>query len=213
MDEDFAIFLENFGPAIDKRRVPKASIDRYRGKLPTQLLEYWQEHGWAGYADGLFWTVNPEEYEPVLQAWIGDTDFVEHDTYHIIARSAFGVLLLWGERTGTSLTIMSLDYVAFPSEGDEKDIAEGRSDDAVKCIFRFSAPEDFEYENDAAELLFQPALQKLGQLEHDEMYSFIPSRALGGPATLARLQKVKAIEHLVFIAQLASLRVIVSPPA
>jgi hypothetical protein len=38
MDEDFALFLAKFGPAIDKRHVPPSTMDRYRGKLPDQLL-------------------------------------------------------------------------------------------------------------------------------------------------------------------------------
>ena len=54
MDEMFAYLLEKMGPAFDRRDVPASSIERYRGKLPDQLLTYWQEHGWSGYADGLF---------------------------------------------------------------------------------------------------------------------------------------------------------------
>jgi hypothetical protein len=64
VDEDFEYFLEKMGPAFDRRDVPSSTLDRYRGKLPDQLLAYWEEHGWCGYADGLFWTVDPEEYEP-----------------------------------------------------------------------------------------------------------------------------------------------------
>ena len=40
------------------------------------------------------------------------------------------------------------------------------------------------------------------------MYGFVPAPALGGTLTLAHLQKVKAVEHLAFIAQLAPLYVI-----
>ena len=66
------------------------------------------------------------------------------------------------------------------------------------------APNDF-----AA--LFTPALKKLGRLEHDEMYGFVPALALGGPSDLAHLQKVKAVEHLVILAQLSDLRVMTGP--
>jgi hypothetical protein len=82
--------------AIDKRYVPLSSIERYRGKLPDQLLAYWEENGWCGYADGLFWTVNPQDYEAALEAWIGDTPLMEEDSYYVIARSAFGDLYLFG---------------------------------------------------------------------------------------------------------------------
>lgn len=59
--------------------------------------------------------------------------------------------------------------------------------------------------------LFAPALKKLGRLKHDEMYGFVPALALGGPATLDHLQKVKAVEHLVLLAQLSELWVMTSP--
>ena len=88
MDENFEYFLEKMGPCIEKRVAPPSSIERYRGKLPNQLLAYWEEHGWAGYADGLFWTVNPQEYEAVVEAWIGNTAFMAEDVFHIIARGA-----------------------------------------------------------------------------------------------------------------------------
>lgn len=211
MDEDFEYFLEKMGPALDKRYVPPSSIERYRGKLPDKLLAYWDEHGWCGYADGLFWTVDPQEYEPALEAWIGDTEFMEHDAYHVIARSAFGELYFWGEKTGDSLTIMPWDAVAFPSNGAEKYIAAGKADDATMWFFGGLQRDDFDIKDDCEKKLFAPALKKLGHLKHDEMYGFVPALALGGSATLENLQRVKAVEHLILLAQLSPLRVMKSP--
>ncbi|WP_283204933.1 GAD-like domain-containing protein, partial [Chitinivorax sp. B] len=51
MDEDIEYFLKKFGPAFGRQWVPQSSIDRYRGKLPDQLLKYWEGYGWAGYAN------------------------------------------------------------------------------------------------------------------------------------------------------------------
>lgn len=202
MDEDFKYFLDTLEPTIDQRHVPPSSIDRYRSKLPDQLLAYWQEHGWSGYADGLFWTVNPQEYEPVLEAWIGETPFVEQDAYHLIARSAFGTLYFWGEKHGFTLKISAVGSYAtpqYPSSALSLDT----------LAQRFFSYRDRE-ENDFADL-FTPALKKLGRLAPDEMYGFVPALALGGTATLEHLQKVKAVEHLVFLAQLSELRVMDSP--
>lgn len=201
MDEDFAGFLEDFGPAFERRDVPPSSVERYRGKLPDQLLAYWQEHGWCGYADGLFWTVDPEEYEPVLEAWIGDTPFMEQDAFHIIARSAFGDLYVWGERTGT-LKLFAPGAFIFPTSARV-----GSPDEEIRWFFGFRDRE----ENDFADL-FAPALKKLGRLTHDEMYGFVPALALGSKASLAHLRKVRAIEHLVILAQLSELEVLTAPP-
>jgi hypothetical protein len=204
MDENFAGFLEDFGPSFARHYVPPSSIERYRGKLPDQLLAYWQEHGWCGYADGLFWTVNPQEYEPVLQAWIGDTDLMKQDAYHVIARGAFGKLHLWGETTGNSLFISAPGSYCIPKKsvlvGDKMNLG-------IQVFFGAMSRQVNDFDG-----MFNAAFKKLGRLEHDEMYGFVPALALGGSATVDHLQKVKVVEHLVILAQLAPLDVITSPP-
>lgn len=125
MDESFEYFRKRMGSAIRLRHAPQSSIERFRCKLPNQLLAYWQEYGWCSYADGLFCTVDPQEYEPVLDAWIGNTPFMEKDAYHLIARSAFGKLYFWGERTGHSLKVFAPGAYCIPSDyvvdGDDLD--------------------------------------------------------------------------------------------
>ena len=203
MDEDFEGFLEDFGPAIEKRAVPTSRLEYYHGKLPNKLLAYWQAYGWCGYADGLFWTVDPEEYDSVVEAWIGETEFMEQDAYHIIARTAFGGLYFWGERSGFSLKVFAPGSYSVPRKsrftGDKMDFG-------AQVFFGGLDPNDNDFEQ-----LFAPTLKKLGRLRYDEMYGFVPALALGGPATLDHLEKVKAVEHLVLLAQLSELRVMSGP--
>jgi hypothetical protein len=197
MDEDFEYFLEKMGPAFDTQRVPPSSFEHYQGKLPDQLLTYWKEYGWSGYADGLFWTVDPHAYEPAMEAWIGDTPFMEQDAYYVIARSAFGDLYFWGQKTGFSVQISSLGSYAVPHSL--------RMTSLDTQAQRFFANRDRE-ENDFGEY-FAPALKKLGRLKSDEMYGFVPAIAAGGSDDFEHLQKLKIVEHLVFLAQLDELRV------
>lgn len=205
MDEDFAGFLEDFGPVINRRDVPPEVVRMFQGRLPAQLLSYWEEHGWCGYADGLFWTVNPQDYEPALSAWIGDTPFMEVDAYHIVARSAFGELYLWGEKTGHTLTLFAPGAFCCPRKSV---FINERLDFGVRVFFGGLTREENDFDG-----MFAPALKSLGPLQHDEMYGFIPALALGGSATLAHLKKVKAVEHLVLLAQLAPLQVLNAPSA
>ncbi len=202
MDEHFEEFLREFGPPIERRDAPASSIERYRGKLPDQLLAYWQEHGWAGYGDGLFWTVNPEEYEPVLEAWIGDTPLMEQDAYHIIARSAFGDLYFFGQQHGGKLHIVAPDARALPPQ-------KGRPDAnlSIRAFFGSQTRRACDFSDVNGSLLFAPALKRLGRLKHDEMYGFVPALALGAAAKLENLQRVKAVEHLVLLGELAPLQV------
>ncbi|KPX34162.1 MULTISPECIES: GAD-like domain-containing protein [Pseudomonas syringae group] len=199
MDEVFSIFLNTFGGPVGRQEVPKSSIERYKEKLPDLLLHYWSEHGWCGYGEGIFWMVNPQEYEGVTASWIQGTEFENQDTYHLIARSAFGELYFWGEETGASLKITSIVSRCTTF------ISSLPKDQMDKRFQNFLLSAEVEY-NDFDDL-FQPAKKKLGTLSHDEMYGFVPAIILGGSDALDNLEKVSSVEHLVFLSQLSDLEI------
>jgi hypothetical protein len=156
---------------------------------------------------GLFWTVGPQEYDPVLNAWIGNTPLMQEDTFHIIARSSFGDLYLWGEKSGGNrLNIIAADSLALASAfTPAKDL-----DQAVRAFFssQSRAAADYKAKQGSRFVpLFAAALARLGRLKYEEMYGFVPALALGGAPVVHNLQKVKAVEHLVMLAQLAPLKV------
>lgn len=193
MDRVFARFIEKFSGPIDRQEVPISSIDRYQGKLPNLLLEYRAEHGWCGYGDGIFWLVNPQEYEGVVASWIEGTKFEKLDNYHIIARSAFGDLYCWGEKTGAYLNITSIlsRYIVFNST-----LGLEHMDKQLQNFFLTRNLDNDDYGG-----LFKPAKKKIGVLRHDEMYGFVPALTIGGPDTLEHLEKVKALEHLILLSR------------
>jgi len=209
MDQDYKYFLENeeFGPASQIHIVPEDVIERYRGKLPNQLLKYWKLYGWASYGQGLFRTVNPEEYAPVVDAWLDRTPFEEGDDYYLIACGAFGELYLWGTRSGHSISIKAPLGMIFPNDSDRSDIAAGRADFLARLFFSSLDKKQVDFEDDTQKPLFERALKRLGPLAPDEMYGFVPALALGGPRRLDHLQKVKAVEHLLILAQLGERRI------
>lgn len=198
MDTVLARFIEKMGKPVERQEVPPSSIKRYRGKLPNLLLECWAEHGWCGYGEGILWIVNPQEYEGVTSSWIEGTILEKHDSYHLIARSAFGDLYFWGEKTGASLTITSIVscYTTHTSTLTEQQMD--------KRFQNFLLSTEVEY-NDFDDL-FKPAIKKLGPLRHDEMYGFVPALMFGGPDTLDHLEKVKAVEHLTILSQITELQ-------
>jgi len=198
MDVVFSIFLETFGAPIGQQPVPPAAIDHYRGKLPNRLLAYWQDHGWCGYGDGLFWVVNPQEYQKVVASWLAGTHFEACDTYHLIACSAFGDLYLWGEKTGSVLTIAAFHsrYIeGAHSSGDEE------RDNKIHGLLMWLMTEGTYFDE-----LFDPARERLGTLGVDEMYGFVPALMLGGSGSLERLKKLKVVEHLLLLSQLSELQ-------
>ena len=208
MDESFAYFHndEGFGPAIQTQAVAPQKIEKFRGRLPDQLLSYWQQYGWSGYGKGLFWFVDPDEYEPALEAWIGDMPFMEQDAYYVIARSAFGELFLWGTKSGQSLDVKSSWGMIFPRDNSER-VAQGKADQLVESFIVSMDKKRLEQKDALDKPLFDRALKTLGPLAADEMYAFEPALAIGGKAELKNLRKVKTVEHLVMLAQLGERRV------
>lgn len=198
--EDFLAF-SGFGPAFARRDVPPEKIERFRGKLPDKLLEYWQEYGWCGYAKGLFWTVDPDEWEDELDAWIGDTEFMERDTYYVIARTAFGELILWGEQSGQSLKVVTLYGMVFPKFNQEAFVRRG-ANNALQLFFGCTSRNSYDTNDEDEKPLFERALVKLGLLDHNTMYGFVPALALGGAASLDHLQKLDAHVYLDFLSQI-----------
>lgn len=203
--ENFLVF-SGFGPTFARRDVPPDKIQKFRGKLPDKLLEYWQEYGWCGYAKGLLWTVDPDEWENELEAWIGNTPFMERDAYYVIARSAFGDLVLWGTNTGQSLKIVPSYGWAFPAFDPEKFKRRG-PDRSVQLFFSSTSRETYDPSDLNDKPLFEQALAKLGPLDHDTMYGFVPALALGGEPSVDKLQKLDAHVHLNILAQLTELQV------
>jgi hypothetical protein len=203
--ENFLAF-EGFGPPVNGRDVPPEKIEKFRGKLPDKLLEYWKEYGWCGYAKGLLWTVDPDEWEDELEAWIGDTPFMERDAFYVIARTAFGELILWGKSYGQSLKVAPAFGAAYPAFNIERHQKNG-PDLALQLFFSSSSPELFDIDDEQGNPMFEQALKRLGPLDHSTMYGFVPAIAVGGPVRLANLQKLDAHVHLDILSQMTELTV------
>ncbi|WP_426078371.1 GAD-like domain-containing protein [Janthinobacterium sp. PSPC3-1] len=203
-DEDFEIFIDTFGEATQRVEVPTSSIEKWRGKLPDQLLKYWQQEGWCAYANGLFWTVDPDEYEDLLDEWLENTQLEQLDAFHVIARSAFGNLYVCGEKTGESITIASQinKIFALPKELKTKD--KKNLDLSIRSFFSFIEPKDFNPLDESGQPLFERAMVALGSLASDEMYGFEPAIVLGGKMLLENLARVKLEVHLTILRQLAT---------
>lgn len=197
MDEAFSVFIEEVGEPTHRQEVPASTIERYKGKLPDKLLQYWMEHGWCGYGDGMFWTVNPQEYEGVVASMLDSANLQTYDRFHLIARGAFGDLYLFGEKTGFSLKIAPHigRYIGRKSKATASDMD--------RLVQNFFACRDLD-SNDFDDM-FEPAKKNLGTLSPDEMYGFVPALVFGGSIQLDNIQKLKAIEHLVLLSQLCTI--------
>ena len=208
MDKFFDNFFnyQGFGPIVETHEVPAESMERYRGKLPDQLLSYWQEYGWSGFAQGLFWLVNPADWDDAMKTMLEDSSFLERDAYHVIARNAFGDLWLWGEKTGPSISTISCRGMIFPNF-DTENYAERGPDRSVQLFFSAKSQDAVNLQDDHQQPLFARALEKLGPLTSTEMYGFVPFVGASGKCVLENLQKVDALVHMELLADMTPMRV------
>ena len=203
-DPHFEYFIEKFGEATYSMPVSEATLAQWTGKLPPILMTYWREEGWAGYANGRVWTVNPDEYEDIKDAWLEGTPLVNIDNFHVIARDAFGDLYLCGETTGASVTITCIhnEILALKNQLNPKPLPD--HDPSIQALFGSAKLEDFDYPDANGKLLFERAIKKYGPLEPDEMYGFEPALVVGGSATLDNLRRLKLDPHFYILRQFDS---------
>jgi hypothetical protein len=202
VDEDFAWFLEQFGEPTAAAPASPQVIDKFRGKLPDQLLAYWQDFGFCGFKDGLFWIVNPDDYEAELEAWLGDSNMVEQDAYYVIARSGFGKLFLWGTKTGYKYYVEPTRGWVYGEERDTAQIGLGKADECLRNFFAGTTPKSLDVKDEAGKPLFERAVSKLGPLAESEVFAFEPALAAGGAPKLESLAKRDVHVHVSLLSQL-----------
>ncbi|WP_289812318.1 GAD-like domain-containing protein, partial [Acinetobacter seifertii] len=89
---------------IGKKPTPEF-VAQYEHTFPEYLFYIWNKFGFASFENGGFWLVNPVDYENILELCLKDTDFTQHDDFYVIARTAFGKLLVTSKETDSNLTI------------------------------------------------------------------------------------------------------------
>ncbi|CAA0277413.1 hypothetical protein ABKPCSM125_03730, partial [Acinetobacter baumannii] len=199
--EDINYFYEKYGQPIDKIEVTEDIIKKYQGKLPESILEQWRLFGFAGYLNGLYWITNPDDYVEVIYDWLEETSLPDDDVYHVLARSAFGKLLIWGEKKFNRYYVLTLEGILH-DKGEKKEDAEFYGEDF------FFAPDNnsLDHIDKNGKKLFDRAVKKLGVLKADEMYAFEPALALGGEESLQYLTKVNLPVHMKLLKQVTPLR-------
>lgn len=206
-DPHFARFIGKCGAATQTVQIPDASLSKWAGKLPPLMLHIWQEEGWASYGNGRFWLVNPDNYEHIKDAWLQGTPLATLDTFHVIARGAFGDLYLCGEKTGVSVTVVCILNEILAQTRRLKPKTPQDQDHSVRVLLSVGDPEGFDYSDTDGTLLFDRAVNKYGPLAPDEMYGFEPALVLGGSPTLDNLRRLKLDPHLLTLRGFATPRV------
>ena len=177
------ILSRALGPPSQATPVSPQDAESLAETVPEVLIQLWQKHGWAGYGDGLFWTVDPRHLAELLPSWSlvpsGSVAF---------GRDAFANLYLLSDGMVYQHNVHRDDPAMVAMELD---------------LFFEACLDDPEFRKSYMwSDLFAEALKRCGALQIDECYGFFPALAIGGSVDAASLRRVKYYEHLEFLAQL-----------
>ena len=180
----FEQFVELHGPAVDERPFSETQVTRSRAILPVELLLFWEQSGWASYADGFLRMAEPDTYEDVLDDWLGASD-----KRATILSTALGHLFVWA---GDAAHLLN------PLDGRVR-----RLTDDVEILFD-TVLCDVDVLKGLKKDLYDATLPRLGRPGPDECFGFVPALALGGSETPENLQRVEAREYLAILAELVA---------
>jgi len=173
-------FMQNFAMSSEGEPVSEAAFAAWEGKLPGLLLALWQRDGFARYRDDKLALVDPHLYAEVATAFLQGNPMEGANTFHVYAVTAFGQILLCGENTSTQISIdPHSGHVTTESDvPDPADAAERN----WKLAFLLEALDGpyLDVTDDDERPLHAHALDRLGPLAPNEIYSFSPSVVEGG---------------------------------
>ena len=182
-------FFEKFGMPFASMPVSAETLAKYRGKLPDRLLEYWQEFGFCGFKDGIFWLTNPEDYEDILAEWLPEEE-LKKKKHYVIARSGFGELFVWNSDLGTQYELDPIRGWIFKRDTDFSDwIRDGRADEVIDIFISINKYEELDTQDNDGNPLFQRCVELWGPLAENEMFTFAPYPFISSSMTLDAIRK------------------------
>ncbi len=196
-----------FGEPTGGRPADPQTVDRYRASFPPAFIALWTKYGFASTQNGWFWIADPDVFRPVLDELFGNDDEFGNGQFLAFAYNAFGEIYLWSP---TLHTVANIDFFRNVVTTDFNDRLEWKdpnsrrkTDDEMIGVWFYTPADEESPQGIDGVRLFTPALKALGPLNPGEIYGFFPAIAQGGTFSLENLKRVKAVEHLTFLASLA----------
>lgn len=172
-----------FEDFVTEMPAPKETIEKYRGKLPAELIEAWEQYGFGTFLDGYLKIVNPDEYQELLC-----DVYYDGDTAIPIFVTAFADIIVW-ER-GKYVYHLNLRYGV-----QEKIIGVGFKDfwdNLESGMIQRMAFDIARYEE---------AVNRFGTPAYSECFGYFPLLMLGGAEKVENLQKVDLPIHMDIMVQ------------
>ncbi|SDJ82027.1 hypothetical protein SAMN04487898_104354 [Pedobacter sp. ok626] len=180
----FDTFFEKYPDYSTVQRPTADVLDKFTGKLPSQLLDFWNVYGFGTLMNGYLKLVDPSEFQAVF-----NEAYDNRDNEIVFAVTALGDFLAW---TGDAIRAVYFKngYDSIVESGDD-----------MEWFFDMDLADEGFLRDNLNDKNYLVAKEKLGEPGYDECYGYVPLLGLGGAEKADHLQKVKIKEHIAIIAQ------------
>uniref|UniRef100_UPI0028E8AE3D GAD-like domain-containing protein n=1 Tax=Microbacterium aurum TaxID=36805 RepID=UPI0028E8AE3D len=159
--------------------VPREIVDEYRGRVPDELIEVWENYGYGTFGEGFLRIIDPKLYEAEVGDCIGKT---QGDGIAIpVMTTGLGDLITWEPSVGFIAIMYRL--------GDTQ--ALGRTFEGLILFL-----EDEILLEDLKAEIFPEAVAAHGELPYDQSFIFVPLLSMGGKAKVDNLHKRDTIASI-----------------
>jgi hypothetical protein len=159
--------------------VPREIVDEYRGRVPDELIEVWENYGYGTFGEGFLRIIDPKLYEAEVGDCIGKT---QGDGIAIpVMTTGLGDLITWEPSVGFIAIMYRL--------GDTQ--ALGRTFEGLILFL-----EDEILLEDLKAEIFPGAVAAHGELPYDQSFIFVPLLSMGGKAKVENLHKRDTIASI-----------------
>lgn len=100
----FDPFVSKYPPDNNLRKPTAETLEQFQGKVPAELLKFWQEYGFGNYGGGLLKIIDPTDYIDTITLWLG-----EQEGCLPILMTGFGTLFIYRKLSDTADDICLLD--------------------------------------------------------------------------------------------------------
>lgn len=176
-----------------EKEVPDDIINKYKCRVPEELVKIWKTYGFGTFLNGYLKIINPEEYEDLLyETYIQDDANIKFMT--TLFATGMGDLIIWEYVSDGDSTITLLKYRI----GKYRIIGP-----KLKIFLKLLELKDEDFLNeDLGWSEYSKAIELYSKLDYDECFGYVPLLRLGGKESVYNLKKVKLIEQINLITDL-----------
>lgn len=158
-------------------------LQKYKTIVPDELTKIWEDYGFGRLMGGYLKVIDPDDYQELL-----------NETYY---RGNISVPILT-TAFGDIVTLEEGQYIGMVKYKDGNFVM------LAKSFKRFmqNLGDDYFLKKYFQIPQYTEAVNKLGKLEKDECFGYVPLLGLGGGEKVDNLNKVKIREHIELISQM-----------